>query len=99
MIYEWRKCVCKKTHTSGEDIFEENSIYKYKQTPPFWAPGTGRYIGGSFTIYRDTIDSSYGFGESNVLERGYTYLEHDFNKHFTDLAELRDKQLEEILND
>jgi hypothetical protein len=99
MVYTWKKCVCKKTHTSGEDVFEENGVFKYKQNGPFWHPRTGRYEAGSFTIYRDTIDGSYGFGESTVLERGYTYLEGDFNKHFADLAEIRDKRLEEILND
>lgn len=31
MVYTWKKCVCKKTHTSGDDKFEKNSIYKYKQ--------------------------------------------------------------------
>ena len=71
-----------------------------KQNGHFWHPRTGHYEAGSFTIYRDTIDGSYGFGiESSTMERGYTYLEHDFNKHFADLAEIRDKRLEEILND
>ena len=100
MIYDWKKCVCKKTHTSGEHTFEENSIYKYKENGPSWTRITGSYIAGSFTIYRDTVGVSYltDNGDSTI-ERGYTYLPGDFNKHFADLAELRDKQIEEILTD
>ena len=29
--YDWKKCVCRKTHTSGTHGFIENQIYRYKE--------------------------------------------------------------------
>ena len=52
-FYVWKKCVCKKTHTSGDDIFEENSVYKYKEN--YW----------TFSVYRDTITRDYKYLEGD----------------------------------
>ena len=108
--YDWKKCVCRKTHISGTHDFIENQIYRYKENMSYVMSYTDTVRDfdrkttvvtskevriESFSIYyEETFDH-----EGYVYYRCYTYLPNDFAKHFADVAKLREDKINELFDE
>lgn len=109
--YDWKKCVCRKTHISGSHDFIENQIYRYKVNSYIKRTYIDHVrIDGSnkttvvtsedvqiesYSIYYEETFDKDGY----VYYRCYTYLPNDFTKNFADVANLRETRINELFDE
>lgn len=83
-----KKCKCIKTHISGKKEILENDTYAYSLNDNY------KGVYNNKELVRPPI--TYSVLSSNY--DNYTYLANDFEQHFCDIAELREKRINEILD-